>query len=165
MFSFSFLTGNPLTCAHLNYWKFGAVFHYCFPIPFFFLSCSISSLCQALFFCPSERSNISGSWSSLRNKVKLVFMGLYLAWLCRTSLILYKTTLPAFFCKDKMFFVSYCVVIWQEHHKDFSYLFWQSQRGLGQTSLLKKLWWGFVHLWFDDFYTFSKLFLGLRPCI
>lgn len=71
-----------------------------------------------------------------------------------------------FFCKDKMFFVSYCVVIWQEHHKDFSYLFWQNPKGFGQTSLLKKLWWGFVHLWVCFFFnSFSEFLLGLRACI
>lgn len=84
--------------------------HYSFPTPFCFLNCSINSLYQALFLCPSDMSNSSSSWSSLRNKVKLVFRGLYLAWLCRTNLIFYKTMLPAF-CKDKMFFVSYSVVI------------------------------------------------------
>lgn len=80
----------------------------------------------------------------------------------QNKLNIQKTTSPAFFYKDKMFFVSYCVVIWQEHHKDFSYLFFWK---FGQTSLLKKLWWGFVHLWSGFFYSFSKLLLGLRPCI
>lgn len=96
-------------------------------------------------------------------------MFLYLAWLCRTRLISYKITMPVFISKGKMFFVSCCVVVREEHYKDFNYLFCPNQKGFSQTSLMKRCG-GFLFIcgWFFfsflNFF-FSKLLLVSGPSI
>lgn len=59
-----------------------------------------------------------------------------------------------------MFFVSYCIVTWEEHHEEF-YVFCPNWKGFSQTSLTKR-WWVFVGFLFVFL---SKLLLGLRASI